>query len=66
MPLHLLPQLTDALSVLVVTDNEPFYLNATDTSRLTKALRGENADLWQQWASAAASYPAGIVIAHIR
>ena len=66
MPLHLLPQLTNALSVLVVTDNEPFYLNATDTSRLTKALRGENADLWQQWAVAAASYPAGVVIAHIR
>ena len=65
-PAHLLPQLTDALSILTVTDNEPFYLNASDVSRLTKALRGDNADLWQQWANAVTAYPTGIAIAHIR
>ena len=31
------------------TDAEPFFLNATDEDRLTKALRGDNADLWQRW-----------------
>ena len=51
VPTHL-PQLTGALSALIVTDNEPFFLDVSDNGRPTKALQGDNADLWQQWASA--------------
>ena len=66
MPIHLLPKLSNALSILIITDNEPFYLNASDHNRLTKALRGDNADLWQQWVNTTSNCPVGITIGHIR
>ena len=66
LPAYLLPKLGHARSILIVTDNEPFFLNATVPTRLTKALGGDNADLWHQWTSAIESCPTGVTIAHIR
>ena len=58
--------LLSAKFLLIITDAEGFYLTATTSARLAKALGGVNADFWAIWYDTISKFGGGLTIAHIR